>query len=194
MEEIGSSSVKRSGDNAYPNYRAMVILDSGAPSKPEMKGFPVNQTEIDTIPLNLAEVQAWYAQRSDLIGRYRVMDSVEGTAHGAIRGRFVYPSVQDFSEYPKCDYAYSPYLLEAFMHVINFYGALRDPSENRSLIPFAVGSLTQFRKCAPGERIIVEARRNSMDEKGVLWNARGLDESGAVIMFAQNVLMRWFKM
>lgn len=194
MEEIGSSSVKRSGDNAYPNYRAMVILDSGAPSKPEMKGFPVNKTELDTIPLNQAEVQAWYAQRSDLMGRYRVMDSVEGTAHGAIRGRFVYPSVQDFSEYPKCEYAYSPYLLEAFMHVINFYGALRDPSENRSLIPFAVGSLTQFRKCAPGERIIVEARRNSMDEKGVLWNARGLDESGAVIMFAQNVLMRWFKM
>ena len=194
MEEIGSSSVKRSGDKAYPNYKAMVILDSGNIPGHEMKGFPVNPDELDTIPLNQSEVQAWYAQRSDLMGRYRVMDSVQGTAHGAIRGVFVYPSAKDFRDYPDFEYTYSPYLMEAFMHVINFYGALRDPSEIRSLIPFAVGSLTQLRKCNPGERIVVEARRNSIDEKGVSWNARGLDESGSVVMFAQNVMMRWFKM
>jgi hypothetical protein len=194
LKETGLGAAKSSSDKAFPNYRAMVILGRGDSFALDMEGFPVKSEELDTIPLNNSEVLAWYSQRSDLQGRYRVMDVIEGSAHGAIRGQINYPQVRDFEAYPDAKYTYSPYLFEAFMHVMNFYGALRVPAENRSLIPFGIGSLTLARKCEPGERILIEARRNSEDEKGVSWNARGLDQTGAVVMFARNVSMRWFKL
>lgn len=194
MSEIGPFNPKRTGDKAFSNYKAMVILDSGVVPILDMSGFPVNPKELDTVPLNNFEVREWYSQRSDLQGRYRVMDVIEGSANNAIRGQITYPQVQDFGNSPNARYIYSPYLFEAFMHVMNFYGALRDPAEKRSLIPFGIGELTVIRKCLPGERIVVEARRKSEDEKGVVWNARGVDKSGAVVMFARDVVMRWFKM
>ncbi len=194
LTEISSMSEKRIRDKSYPNYKAMIILDSGVAPIPQTQELSIGPDELDTVALDKAEIGAWYDKKSDLKGRYRVVEMVEGTGDGAIKAQITYPECLDFKGLPSANYVYSPYLFEAFMHVINFYGAFRKSSGKRGLIPFGIGELTQFRKCNAGDKIIIEARRTVEDEKGVTWNARGVDQSGALVMFARDVTMRWFHM
>jgi hypothetical protein len=154
-------------------------------------GFPVLEKELDTRPMEHSEVTNWYSDRSDLKGRYRVMERLDGTGHDCIRGEFIYKQSEDFSKSLKTRYQFSPYLFEAFMHLVNFYLAMRDDREKKILIPFGINELNCFRKIGHGEKLIVQARKRGGDEKGVTWDALGLDENGSVVMHAKGIMMRW---
>jgi 3-hydroxymyristoyl/3-hydroxydecanoyl-(acyl carrier protein) dehydratase len=104
----------------------------------------------------------------------------------------IYREIQDFADPWQTRYQYSPYLLEALMQVVNFYIVMRDPSQERSMIPYRIGEMQFLRKCNHGERITIEARMQDQNEAGISWNARALDEKGKVVMQAKNIMMRWF--
>ena len=180
-------------DRINANFKAIVILagDHAIPVD-DLQGFPVNPDEFDSRPMDHDETLEWYQSRTDMQDRYRVIEDLEGTSAGAIRGRVVYRQGTDFAAPLKTRYQYSPYLLEALMQVVNFYIAMRDPDEPRSMIPYRIGEMMFFRKCASGEEITLEARMKSRDDKGITWNARALDETGRVLMNAKNIMMHWF--
>jgi hypothetical protein len=50
------------------------------------------------------------------------------------------------------------------------------------MIPVGVGEMRFLRKCREGEQITVEARMRMEDEKGYVWDARGIDDLGRTIM------------
>lgn len=179
-------------EKTHPNFKAQVVLNRQviAPAK-SFDGFPIDKKELDTRSMEQPEVTAWYSDRSDLKGRYRVMERLDGTGSDCIRGEFIYKQSEDFKKPLRTKYQFSPYLFEAFMHLINFYLAMRDSKENRILIPFGIHELTCFRKVSHGERLIVEARKKASDEKGVTWDALGVDEKGLVVMHARGIMMRW---
>ncbi|MGC8659215.1 MAG: SDR family NAD(P)-dependent oxidoreductase [Desulfomonilaceae bacterium] len=176
----------------HPNFKGQVVL-SGRPLQPpaSFAGFPVLQEELDTRPMEHQEVLNWYSDRSDLKGRYRVMERLDGTGPDCIKGEFIYKQSEDFSKPLKTRYQFSPYLFEAFMHLVNFYLAMRDDSEKRILIPFGINQLECFRKITHGEKLVVQARKRGSDEKGVTWDALGFDENGAPVMYAKDIMMRW---
>ena len=126
--------------------------------------------------------------------RYRIMHDLDGTSSGAIRGHIIYRQGTDFAAPLRTKYQYPPYLLEALMHVVNFYVATRDPDEWRIMIPYRIGQMTFSGTCAAGERITVEARIKNRDSKGITWNARALDQSGSVLMDTREMVMQWFFM
>lgn len=179
-------------EKAHPNFKAQVVLSGKVitPAK-SFDGFPIDKKELDTRSMEHPEVTAWYSDRSDLKGRYRVMDHLDGTGPDCIRGEFTYKQSEDFRKPLRTEYQFSPYLFEAFMHLILFYLAMRDSKENRILIPFGIHELTCFRKVSHGERMVVEARKKASDEKGVTWDALGVDENGSVVMHAKGIMMRW---
>jgi NAD(P)-dependent dehydrogenase (short-subunit alcohol dehydrogenase family) len=193
---LASTEISPSGrvmERMQANYKALVLLHGTEHFQvDELPGFPVKLDELDSRPMDSAEVVQWYQDRTDLRGRYRVIEDLNGTSLGAIRGRMIYREIQDFADPRQTRYQYSPYLLEALMQVVNFYIVMRDPSQERSMIPYRIGEMQFLRKCTHGEQITIEARMQDQNEAGISWNARALDERGKVVMQAKNIMMRWF--
>jgi malonyl CoA-acyl carrier protein transacylase len=176
-----------------PNYSALVVLGRGNEIIPaEMPGFPVTPDELDSRAMDHDEALQWYTDRTDLQGRYRVLEQLDGTSPGAVRGLTVYREGVDFAAKIKARYQYSPYLLEALMQVVNFYIAMRDPNQPKSMIPYKIGEMLFSRRCSDGEKIFLEARMEEQNDEGITWLARGLDAEGRVVMLAKDIVMRWF--
>ncbi len=187
----GSSSERT--ERMHTNYNAHVILSGSPFLKPEdIPGFPVRLDELDSRPMDCSEVIQWYHDRSDLLGRYRVIENLNGTSSRSVRGEMIYREIGDFAVPWRTQYQYSPYLLEALIQVMNFYTRMRNLSEDRSMIPYRIGDVQFMRKCSDGEKITIEARMQEQNEEGISWNARALDKNGKVVMQAKNVIMRWF--
>jgi len=142
--------------------------------------------------MNEQEAVQWYIDRSDLKGRYRVIKDMEGSGPDAVRGRTQYRQGRDFAADSPVNYQYSPYLLEALLHVVNFYVIMRDESEKRSMIPLSIGEMIFSRKCSDGEILTLEGRMKSRNKEGITWDARATDAQGRTVMQVRNMVMRWF--
>ena len=75
-------------DRFTPDCQGQVSLDGGEGDLGEgLTNFPVRLDELQTPPLDQAQVLAWYEDRSGLKGRYRVLESFDGAGPGVGRGR-----------------------------------------------------------------------------------------------------------
>ncbi len=179
-------------DRFTPHYTGQVILDGGEGySAEEPTDFPVRADELQTKPMDHKQVLKWYADRSGLEGRYRVMESLDGAGPGVVRGKTVYRETDDFALLRNVRYQYSIYLFEALLQLVGFQTAATDPAERRSMIPQEIGEMRFLRKCRNGEQITLEARLRAEDGKGLAWDARGVDAQGSVIMQVHNMRMQW---
>jgi malonyl CoA-acyl carrier protein transacylase len=186
------SPAGRLTDRFSPHYQGQVILAGGATDLgEELPDFPVRPDELRTKPMDQKQVRVWYEERSGLEGRYRVMESIDGAGPGVVRGRTSYRETDDFAHLRNVRYQYSPYLFEALLQLSAFQIAATDPAERRSMIPLEIGEMRFSRKCRSGERITVEARLRLKDDEGFVWDARGLDEQGSVIMQVSGMRMHW---
>jgi acyl-coenzyme A thioesterase PaaI-like protein len=77
------------------------------------------------------------------------------------------------------------------LQLVTFYIAAMDPSEQRSMIPTEIGEMRFLRKCRLGEQITMEARMRAQDDKGIVWDARGIDDQGRTIMQVYGLPMHW---
>jgi len=136
------------------------------------------------------KVLTWYKDRSGLEGRYRVIESLDGAGPGVVRGRTIYRETTDFADLRNARYQYSPYLFEALLQLVGFHTALTDPSERRSMVPMEIGEMRFLRRCREGEQIMLEARMQMEDEKGFVWNTRGIDDQGRTIMQVYGMRMQ----
>ncbi len=193
---LSSADISPSGrplDRWSTNYQGQVVLGSQEKPSTNWPDFPVNPDELDTRPISHDEVLEWYESRSNMQGRYRVVDVLDGTGPGVICGCMVYQQGEDFAGLGRVKYQYSPYLLEALMHMLYFYVVMRDEEEARNMIPSGFEEMHFTRRCRPGERVIIEARLRSQDSKALIWDARAVDDKGATIMQVAGVRMNWFK-
>ena len=186
------SPAGRLTDRFTQHCKGQVILDGGGGYSGEgLPGFPVRLDELRTRPLDHKKVLKWYKERSGLEGRYRVMEFLDGAGPGVVRGRTIYRETGDFANLRNARYQYSPYLFEALLQLVAFHIAATDPSERRTIVPMEIGEMRFLRKCRAGEQMTVEARMRSQDDKGLAWDARGIDDQGRAIMQVQNIRMHW---
>jgi hypothetical protein len=68
------------------------------------------------------------------------------------------------------------------MQLIGFSRVVLAPTPPPAMIPVEVGEMRFSRKCREGESITLEARMRMEDEKGFVWDARGIDDQGRTIM------------
>ncbi|MFC1834217.1 KR domain-containing protein, partial [Thermodesulfobacteriota bacterium] len=196
--EVGLSTreISPSGralDRFSSNFTAQVVLTGPADLALEnLSGFPVADADLDSRPMENPEVLKWYNDRTDMQGRYRLVKEMDGSGPTAVRGKIAYRRSEDFAAPLKSSYQYPPYLMEALMQVANFYIIMRDQSEERSMIPYEIGEMAFARCCGNGELITIEGRVRNQTEEGLTWDAQGLDESGRPVMYAKNMVMRWF--
>jgi hypothetical protein len=137
------------------------------------------------------KVLEWYKERSGLVGRYRVMEALDGAGTGVARGRTICRETADFANPCNARYQYSPYLFEALLQLVAFQIAATDPSEQRTIVPMEIGEMRFLRNCQAGEEITVEARMRARDDEGLTWDARGVDDQGRAIMQVHNMRMHW---
>jgi hypothetical protein len=192
---ISSPLISPSGrelDRWTTNFAGQVILGSKPRSLPPLPGFPVKPEEMETRAMVPDEVAEYYESRTSMQGRYRVMESLEGTGPGCIRGAMTYREVRDFPGEGPNHYQFSPYLLEAFLHLANFYVVMRDENEERRMIPAGIGELLFTRRCREGERLVLEARLQNENPESNTWVARALDDAGTAIMQVTGLQLRWF--
>jgi len=169
-----------------------VILDGGGEALKEgFLDFPIRPDELRTRPMNRKKVLKWYKDRSGLGGRYRVIEFLDGTGPGVIRGRTIYPETCDFANLQNVRYQYSPYLFEALLQLVCCHIAVTDPSEPRSMIPLEIGEMRCFRKVRVGEKITLEARLRAQDDNILTWDTRGLDDQGETLMQIFGLQMKW---
>ena len=169
-----------------------VILDGGGETiKEGFLDFPIRTDELRTRPMNRKKVLKWYKDRSGLGGRYRVIEFLDGTGPGVIRGRTIYPETCDFANLQNVKYQYSPYLFEALLQLVCCHIAVTDPSEPRSMIPLEIGEMRCFRKVRIGEKITLEARLRAQDDEVLTWDTRGLDDQGETLMQIFGLQMKW---
>ena len=192
---ISSPLISPSGrelDRWSTNFAGQVIMGSDLPAISPVSVFPVQPGELDTPPISSQDVAAYYESNTSMLGRYRVIESLEGSGPGCIRGAMVYREIRDFSGEGPNHYQYSPYLLEAFLHLANFYIVMRDKDEERRMIPAAIGELLFTRPCREGERLTLEARLQNENPESNIWAARAVDDSGTTVMQATGLQLRWF--
>ncbi len=186
------SPAGRLTDRFTPDCQGQVILDGGGGDLGEgLTDFPVRLDELQTPPMDQAQVLAWYEDRSGLNGRYRVIELFDGAGPGVARGRTTYREAGDFAHLRNARYQYSPYLFEALMQSAYFSIVAMDPSERRSMLPVEIGEMRFLRPCRVGEQITVEARLRAQDEAGQTWDARGLDDQGRPLMQVWGMRMHW---
>jgi len=119
------------------------------------------------------------------------MESLDGAGPRVVRGRTTYWEASDFANLRNTRYQYSPYLFEALSQLAGFHIAAMGSSERRSIIPMEIGEIKFLRKCRVGEQITLEARMRAQDDKGLAWNARGIDDQGRAIMQVYGLRMHW---
>ena len=186
------SPTGRLTDRFIPDCQGQVSLDGGEGDLGEgLTDFPVRLDELQTPPMDQAQVLSWYEDRSGLNGRYRVIDLFDGAGPGVARGRTTYREDGDFAHLLHARYQYSPYLFEALMQLAYFAIVAMDPSERRSMLPVEIGEMRFLRPCRVGEQLTVEARLRSQDEAGQTWDARGLDDQGRPLMQVRGMRMHW---
>jgi malonyl CoA-acyl carrier protein transacylase len=169
-----------------------VILDGGGESRKKgFLDFPIRPDELETKPMNRKKVLKWYKDRSGLGGRYRVIEFLDGTGPGVIRGKTIYPATCDFANFETVTYQYSPYLFEALLQLVCCHIAVTDPSEPRSMIPLEIGEMRCFRNVRAGEKITLEARLRAQDDEVLTWDTRGLDHQGETLMQIFGLQMKW---
>lgn len=179
-------------DSWSPHYQGQIILGASVPPLGELPGFPVNSGELDTRPASPEEVRQWYEDRTSMQGRYRVLETLDGTGPDCITGTMIYRGWEDFAGRGQVNYRYSPYLLEGLLHLTNFFLVMHDEAETRKMIPAAVEEMRFTRLCGIGEILRLEGRRRATDAKGSIWDAQARDEEGNLIMQAHGLLMKWF--
>ncbi len=191
---LSSSSNSTIGTNAdRSDIDCRAIARMGAPGSDPLTGFlEVRKDELDSRPMGHGETLSWYEDRSDLRGRYRVIDSLEGSGPGTVRGRTIYRTSADFKHPSRAGYQYSPYLLEALMQMTCFYIVMRDDTERRSLIPLGLEGMSFERGCADGEEFTLEGRIREKDDTGITWDARATDLDRKAVMVLKGLRMGWF--
>jgi malonyl CoA-acyl carrier protein transacylase len=173
------------------HYTGQVILDGGQGSPGKgFSDFPIRLDELKTQPMDHNKVLKWYADSSGFEGRYRVMDTLDGAGAGVVRGRTTYRQTSDFAHLQDAQYQYSPYLFEALMQLVGFYVVATAPPQRQEIIPVEVGEMRFSRKCREGEHITLEALMRMEDEKGFVWDARGIDGQGCTIMQVYDMRMQ----
>jgi hypothetical protein len=141
--------------------------------------------------MNQKNMLKWYKKHSGLKGRYCVLDRLDGTGPGVVRGRTTYRQTDDFANLRRAPYQYSPYLLEALLQLTGFYRLSMKIPEKRSIIPMEIGEMRFSRKCRAGEQITLEARLREQNAQSLTWDARGFDDQGRTIMQVSNLVMQW---
>ncbi|MCA1961422.1 MAG: SDR family NAD(P)-dependent oxidoreductase [Desulfomonile sp.] len=180
-------------DKMFTNFKGTVVMGARRPQPPsEFPGFPVTTAEMETRPMLNPEILEKYERRSQMRGRYVVLHELDGTRQGAIRGRMIYRETEDFPPPLRTRYQNPPYVLEALMQMTNFYLFMRDENEERSIIPYRLGELTFFGTCTDGQELTIEGRLKDQNDKGVIWDLRASDDKGAVIVYARDMMLKWF--
>ncbi len=187
-----TSPTGRLADRFIPHCTGQVLLGGRRQELPEVfQDFPVRRDELRTPPVNHEQVLKWYEDRTGLGGRYRVLEAIDGTGSGLIRGRTIYRESGDFAHLPGARYQYSLYLFEALMQLAAFHMLAVDPQDRRSMVPTEVGEMRFLRQCRPGEPVTLEARLRVQDQEAVAWDARGLDDQGHTIMQVRTLRLHW---
>ena len=180
-------------DKRVINYRAQVVLSgSGLATWTDLPGFPLKPEDLDTRPAELPEISDWYGQRTDMQGRYRVMEHLDGSGPGLVRGSTTYRTQEDFSHLQAPSLQYSPYVLEGLMQLTNFYIVMRNEEDERTFIPTSIEAMSFTRRCRDQERVILEGRLQDDDSKGITWDAQALDADGQPLMKVRGLRMRSF--
>ena len=190
---IQDISPKEKATNPFiPRCTGQVLLDGGGGDLGEgFQDFPVRPDELQTPSADHKKVLNWYQDHTGLDGRYRVLDAIDGTGPGVIRGRTTYQETSDFSHLPGARYQYSPYLFEALLQLAGFHMVTTAPADQRPVLPVEIGEMRFLRQCRAGEGIILEARLRVRDKASPAWDARGIDEQGRTIMQIRAMRMQW---
>jgi malonyl CoA-acyl carrier protein transacylase len=186
------SPAGRLTDRFIPHCTGHVLLEGGRGELAEwFQDFPVRPDELRTQPVSREQVLKWYEDGTGLAGRFRVLEAIDGSAPGLIRGRTIYRETDDFAHLHTTRYQYPPYLFEALMQLSAFHMLAMDPHDRRSMVPTEIGEMRFLRQCRSGEQVTLEARLRVQDRESVAWDARGLDAQGHTIMQVRALRLHW---
>ena len=194
--ELASADVSPSGrvlDRWSANYQGQVILGTPSNTLPAWPEPAIQADALDTRPMEADEIQKYYATHTGLTGRYRVLEKIHGTGPDGLKGETIYKQTTDIAGMDHVRYQYSPYLLEALMHLFAFYVPARQKEASTNLIPAGIEEMRFCRTAVNGERFSLEAWLRSEDDQGFTWDARAIDESGADVMQLRSMRMNRFK-
>jgi hypothetical protein len=138
------------------------------------------------------EIQEVYEERTGLKGRYRVLERIHGTGPGVVKGSMIYREQKDVAGLDRVRYQYSPYLMEALMHLFAFYPAIRQEEGAWNLIPAGMKEMRFTRPALNEENCTLEARLRSHNDQGFTWDARVVDDSGITILQVLSLRMNRF--
>ncbi len=192
---LSSADISPSGrilDNWSTNYQGQIILGPRTTSLPPLPEFEVRTNELDTRPMESPEIQEIYEERTGLKGRYRVLERIHGTGPGVVKGTMVYREQKDLAGLDRFRYQYSPYLMEALMHLFAFYPAIRQEEDAWNLIPAGMKEMRFTRPARNEENCTLEARLHSHNDQGFTWDARVVDDSGITILQVLSLRMNRF--
>ncbi len=152
----------------------------------------IRPEEFDTETIRPKRIEELYLNQSGFGPRYRVIERIEGTGPGLIRGLMFYPDSRDFAGASKAAPSYPLYLLEGLTQLMGFYPLLRREVDKLDMFPVGMEALELGRDCTPGRRLELHARLRQRSGPVLTWDALAADASGEVIMIATGYTLKRF--
>ncbi len=193
--ELMSRDISPSGrqlETWATNYQGKVFLGFRTNPEDQMTQIKTSKAEWKATLFSNEAVKQWYVDHTALKDRYQVLEKIYSIESEDIKGSMIYRHTRDFSGLENPKYQYSPYVLEATMHLATIHAYHQNKDEARTLIPAGIQKITFTRQCRKDERILIQATITSKDSEGIHCNAMAGTEAGEMIMRVTDLKMNWF--
>jgi hypothetical protein len=178
----------------HPCARGQILMEAAQPDRlPELVLDHTIQASDGSTLVDDCEMTTLYSKNTGFGHKYRVLHNFRWSREGAASGVFVESENRDSSDFGAARYAYSPYLLEAIMHLAGFFAGGAGPDQARrdplSVAPAEIDEILWRRKPLVGEMITVRTFLKRQAGRQFLFDGSARDTSGTDIMQVRGLCM-----
>lgn len=138
------------------------------------------------------EILTYYEQRTGLVGRYRVLNTIVSLEDTSITGTMIYPEVDDFALQDNSQSQYPHYVLEALMQLCGFHAGIKDPNDERVKVPTGIRKLNLLGHCTSGDTIYLSCNLEKERKERSIWHCQAINDKGELLLSVTRLNMSWF--
>jgi len=157
-------------------------------------GFRIATSRLDTRPMSRTQTRRKYEARRSVTGRYAVLDRLDGSGPGLVRGHMTYHRRRGRGGSGADPFPLSGVRARGLLHLASFYPGMRVDGQTPPVIPAGIGKgALEVAPSRQAKELLLEARLTRETSGGMHWEAHALDSQDRVVLAVEDLQMLWFR-